>query len=802
MNTKIISLLLALIISVTGCPTRDVSNPFKIDITGNWQEENGFPQYIQTNEPALKPGELKTFSQTLMLNKGIYKIAFEYDEQNDHYSGFALDNHFQDFRGFRINGIAQNLTFSSDSAGKGKYKVYRTECPLTVEEESAAISLELDIHNTRVMKTSITATSSIPVSKNYYAINPGKTKEYLMVRGIPFLVRKTDLRYDAPWFQKTEPSLNAERGSLNIMKNRMIFNLDGTKTNKVHFLGMIHQVDIANGSWFSPKGDNGYSHFLGDKAGEIILTLENNEQTVIPLIFGFNLWYSRPWDMFWAYFPTTPDSWSAGYNYDSTIFSGNQSCRELIRNSVSLVDGVRLMGSGSNNTRFIFSLDLENKEVRSIEIKKTDDMYGIPLISAITVETSKPSSALSPLPGISSGSPAIKPVTLQYIKDEEYKPALEKLKHIIYTYKNEMPELSEPEIPSGYFGPGYNFKGTQEAVYAATYLYRNGPECGAKIADSGTRCASSIARKQTVHYTFGIGIWREEPSFSIYGNLQNWFRLYREKSPGNFPGAGEAWSRGIGELTREAMALGYSKYINSYTDWLDSCLFADAYPPHWIRIVGAGSSYEGHETRKVGEITETGNRENDGHGICMWGRYLNYHWLGHPAQWNEKHWKATKAAVSWIQWQLDTDTIFPGLRKDLLYTESECGNYEFYGSYNCLHGIRLSIIMARELGKKEEVASWTKLYDRLEKGILENAVDSGMFGPVWHTEPDHNWHDDAQKMAHIQLASDGITYTPLQDYDVAGSNARKYLNIDLNSYRYLMRTKTITAFGVMATVRV
>jgi hypothetical protein len=334
------------------------------------------------------------------------------------------------------------------------------------------------------MRTWLTG-SSIPLSnQKYFAVDPGNTKEYLLIHGIPFLARKTDIRQDAPWFQKTEPSLNAERGSLKIWDNGMSFILNLNNVRKIHFLGMIHQVDIANGSWYSAKGDNGYSHFIGDKAGEIIINLANNKKVLIPLIFGFNMWYGRPWDMLWSYFPTTPDSWPAGYNYDSTLFSGNQSYRDLIRNTVCLTDGMRLMGSGSNNTRFIFSIDMGNIPVHSIEIKGVEDMHGHPLISAISVETSEPSSRLSPLPDFGTISVPIKPVTLQYILNEEYKPSLEKLKNVIYTYRDEMPNLADPEIPENYFGPHYNFKGTQEAVYAATYLYRNGPECGAKIADS------------------------------------------------------------------------------------------------------------------------------------------------------------------------------------------------------------------------------------------------------------------------------------------------------------------------------
>jgi hypothetical protein len=791
MKNKLICIQVFILFSLVGC--RNISNNkiTKIDITGNWQDVNGFPAYIQTREPALKKGELKSFSQELLLPKGNYTLQFEYDQQYDQIHNGSFENNITEFNGFKINGVITRLAFSADSAGKNIYPVYHAKSELIIKETEKTIKLELAIHNTRVMRTWLTGSTMPMANQNFFAVDPGPTKEYLLIRGIPFLARKTDIRETIPWFKNDElrESANEDRGSLNTWNNGMNFNLQGTKVDKLHFLGMIHNVDIANGSWYSPKGDNGYSHFIGDKAGEIIISFMNKEKTIVPLIFGFNLWYGRPWDMFWCYFPTTPDSWPPGYNYDSTLFSGNQSYRDLIQNTISLVDGMRVMGSGSNNTRFIFSLDLQNKPVQSIEIKGVDDMYGHPLISAITVETAEPSSVLSPLPVLGKNIFQTKPVTVQYILNEGYKPSLEKLKRVIYTFKDEMPKLKDPEIPENYFGPNYNFKGTQEAVYAATYLYRNGPECGAKIADNGTGCASSIARKQTVHYTLGIGIWREEPSFSLFGNLQNWFRLYQTKSPGNLPGAGQAWSRGIGELIREAMAFGYGKFINTYTDWLDSCLFAEANPPHWTRIVGSGNKYVGHETRKVGNTIETGNRENDGHGICMWGRYLTYHWLGHPPAWNEKHWKATKAAVDWILWQLDTDTIFPGKRKDVLYTESECGNYEFYASYNILHGVNLSIIMAKELGKAQEVESWTKLYNRLQQGILDNIVDSSEFGPVWHTDPKNNWTDDAQKMAHIQLAPDGITYTPLQDYAVADLRTRKYLKIDINSYRLLMKDK-------------
>lgn len=759
------------------------TDPFSvIEITGNWQDEKGFIAGIRTREPELKENEFTTFSQELKLPKDTYNIIFEYEPEFDKAPRATFGNKLTEFEGFKVNGYIKTLTFS---AINDKKDVYRAAGSFTVTDASVPVRLQLTIHNTRIIRTWLEGNSLAEGNKNFFAVNPNTGKEYLLIRNIPFLVRKTDNRYYGPWFSGKSPLIDADRGALKNTDNKMSFDLGNTKVSKLHFLGMIHKVDIANGSWYAQKGDHGYSHFIGDKAGDILITYQNNEQVSIPLIFGFNIWYGRAWDILWFHYPggATESVWRQ--NFDKELFSGDPKPRKLIENSLYLTDGTRPMGGKSSNTRFVFSMDLENRAVKSIEIKGVDDMYGYPLISGITVETASPSPILSKLPHITTNKAVTKPVTVEYILKGKYKPAIEQLKRAIYTFEDELPKLKKPEIPVGYFGPQYDFKGTQEAVYAATYLYRNGPETGAKIADNGTTCSSSLAESATIRYTLGTGIWmRYEP---VFGNIQNWFKLYQTRSPGELPGAGQAWSRGIGELMREAMAFGYGKFINTYTDWLDSTLFTDAYPAHWNRVPGLGTKSPGYTTRKVGNIVERGNRENDGHGICMMGRYMVYHWLGHQREWNEKHWKATKAAVDWIQWQLDTDTIFPGKRIDVLYTESECGSYEFYCSYNCLHGLKLSIRMAQELGKTAEVNAWTKLHNRLRKGILDHLVVSSEFGPIWYTNS-HDWMDEAQKMAHIQLAGDGFTYTPLQDYE-ADPQEKEFLAIDRNTYRYLLKDK-------------
>jgi hypothetical protein len=764
------------------------SNPlqsFPIDITGNWSEEVGFLPYVQTREPDIGKDENRKFHQTLQLPPGRYTISFEFNETYERIKGRSVHGNYSDFRGFKINQETHPLRFVRDLSDP---YMYSGTCEFTVARNRQHTQFELSLGNTRAFRTRLAGGSPWKASGTFYAIAPAGKGDFLVIHGIPFRVRKIDIRHYEASITHPDNLITADRGSLKPWEDDGIeLKCNGIRVQRAHFLGMIHQVDIANGSWYSPKGDDGYSHFVGDKAGEIAIKYEDGETASIPLIFGYNLWYGRPWDLLWNYAPYGPADLPDEMNCDASIFYGHDEFRDYIRDGLALTDGMRQMGSYSNNTRFIFSVNLEGKAVESISVRGVDGMYGNPLISAVTLQSDSRVTGLPALPDVSSESPNVKTVSLDEIRKKTYLTSLDRIMHTLYTFKDQLPKLEEPAIPEGYFGPAYDFHGPREAVYASSYLYYNGHECAAYIGDRGNGPASCTARRATSHYTLGIGIWRKVQPF--FGSMDNYLRQYQEKQPGQLGGVGSAWSRGIGELMREAMSVGFGKFIDTYTDWLDRCLFADSQPPHWSRV--PGSFYKGTE-RKVGGVIEMGNRENDGHGICMWGRYMAWHWLGRAKEWNERHWDATQASVDWIQWQLDTDSLFPGKRKDVLYTESECahGDYDIYSSYNCLHGIRLAIVMARQLGKTEVMENWGKLYRRLQKGILDHLVDSSEFGPVWHTDPNCDWQDHAHKLVHLQLASDGITYTPLEDYSTSKDAwEREYLKIDLNSYRYLMKAK-------------
>lgn len=744
-----------------------------IEITGNWYMGDGFQKGLIVSQPE-PMGAGNLFTQRLELTKGDYQLKLIYDSKRDYAPMKALFGKTEDFS-LRIGPKEYHLNFTADS----NETVYCALLSFRVEQDGP-VELSARVMDTHMLETHLRPLAE-PARSRFAALDAGGS--VTVIRGIPFLSKRwTEVL--SCWNGNQYLSKPHPVGGIVDWKQQTAIPAGDTKVKRAYFLGMTHAYDIANGSWYSPKGDHGFSHFVGDELGTLRLRFADGAKEDVPLVMGFNVWYGNSWDILWdqsCFPPGDKDIRSL----DSSLFGGNEAYRETIRRDVGVDDAVRRTGL-KHNQRYMFALELEGRPLRAIELLGSDRIYGNVTISAVTLEVEgEPGAGLCALPELAEASSEVSAYTLDFVRNRGYEPAMERIRRVLYTYTDELPVLAEPEKPEGYVGPEYDFRGKNEALLAATYLYWNGPECAAYIGDGGMGCSSQTARWRTTPYMSGMGVWLR--SFPPYDGLSDFLHRYSTLPAGSFPALDMAWTRGIGELLREAMAFGYDKCVDNYLDWLDEALFTEANPPHWNRIERIHS--EGYHESLVGDVVERGNRENDGHGICMWGRYMMWLWKARDPQWNRRHYAATRAAVEWIAWQLDTDQLRPGRRVDVLYTESECahGSYDFYSSYNCLHGLKLSLRMAAQLGEMEDYARWSALYDQLAQGIQDNLRDESEFGPIWHTEANCDWQDHAHKLAHLQLAADGDTYTPLEDYNLGYD--RLYLETDRNTYRYLMKDK-------------
>ena len=740
----------------------------RIDITGNWVWQDAPAKGLIVSQPE-PPKEGNLFTQTLEMPSGEYRLEILYLSKCDHYPMQAMFYKPQRFP-IIINGRKYDLFFSR-IGDSGDYIA-----KLRFVHTGGRLTMEARVQDTHFFNSTVLETDAEFETSVYRALPVCGESEVTFVRGIPFLSchgsEKLGMWNTHRWLSKPKP-----RWAMADWTEGAV-DCGDTPADMLFCLGMTHCYDVSNGSWYSKVGDHGFHHFIGDRVGTLRLAYTDDTNDDIPLVYGVNVWYGMPWDLVWQQqnnWGQYPDMRAS----DHTMFFGSPEARETVQRCIGLDDGIRRMGE-QNNERYIFALKLDGRKLRSVQVLPAEDKYGEVTIAAMTLKTAGESSLVS-LPELGADEERLTVHTV----GEDFSEKIEALRHVFYTFVDELPELDAPIIPRGYIGPHYPMEGTQDALLAATYLYRNGPECGTFISDDGMECLSNTARWRTTVYMSGTGlIFAARPT---YDGIEDFLEKYNSREAGEFPGLRSSWSRGIGELMREAVSVGFDKCIDNYVNWLDSCLFNYANPPHWNRSMALNP--EGYQERMVGDVLERGNRENDGHGICMWGRYMVWHKKGRNEEWNRAHWEATKAACEWLQWQLDVDTVFPGVRKDILYTESECahGDYDTYSTGNCLHALDLSIRMAKQLGKTEETERWTKLYDRLAKGMLNELIDESEFGPIWHTEEKCDWQDHAHKLVHLQLSTEGNTFTPLEDY-TEGTHAA-LLAIDKNSYRYLTREK-------------
>jgi hypothetical protein len=98
-------------------------------------------------------------------------------------------------------------------------------------------------------------------------------------------------------------------------------------------------------------------------------------------------------------------------------------------------------------------------------------MYDIPLIFAVTLKTTKPCPPLLALPDVSVEKLLAWPTSLAAHTRGDRLAAVERSRRLCYSLVDRLLKLEEPEVPEGYFGPRYAFRGAREAVYAATFFY-------------------------------------------------------------------------------------------------------------------------------------------------------------------------------------------------------------------------------------------------------------------------------------------------------------------------------------------
>lgn len=466
---------------------------------------------------------------------------------------------------------------------------------------------------------------------------------------------------------------------------------------------------------------------IGDEAGSIRIEYGDGTATTIPLIFGFTLWWNKPW-----------------MNNREPIASV-AGAREAFEQSCHLRETAFEDGS----LRFACAIECEDKSIERVVFTDSAAKRGFPEFWALSVRTRAPSATLTPLShhAYDEAWLAAHRISADLVESGRYLKALSALKSQIGMTDADLPTHVARDRPEGFTGPDMVVKGGVLAdILTNAYYHTTHSAATASIREDGyIHCAPP-----------------DMPDYNAYNSIGTYQVISR--------GATSSWTRGY-EYLRDLAQWGYVDEVTRAVDWTDSCLWhyprksplryerdgkMVPWPAHW-----ATTADHPPDSLDPGQNEIPGD-ENDGHALTMMMRYAAWLATGKDIQWLRERWSPAVAAADWLCFVLDYT------KQDALYCESE-GNcygvgfdpkarqpYETYPHYEVFSStvgwlaLLQSAEMAKALGKRDQADRWREYARRIRGGMSRRCVQQDPdYGKVWRVHPNSVWPQFDERLAPV-----------------------------------------------------
>lgn len=514
---------------------------------------------------------------------------------------------------------------------------------------------------------------------------------YVTACGVPFIASKNS------------------QSILNILMERNQVEIDcGFTAKRFYLLGMINSWDHGTSEWSWPDYSNRL--FIGDSAGDVVIEYADNTKDIIPLIFGYTMWWYANYigGDFTEPFASDPNAKSA---LDSALY-------------------IYPTGSPSGHA-YMCSLQPADKLIKSIRFVDNPKKKGAPVVTGITFDTDAETDRLL----AAAAAPPANDDERKWIETHTIKAGspskaeiarrLDALRRVLYTCDADRKGPIAAEIPDNFKGPVVSFKGTINAEILNNIYFASLQDMDDKVDPDGTFHTSTLGSPNWGAY-FGFGTWRAKCGM-YYGH---------------------AWARDLGRVLQEMAELGYDSDTRACTQWCNKQLmwFPEQFPKynidgkpipgHWVRVINIPEFF-----KTEGLPEHFGNLENDGHGIIMLFQYKTWLHTGRSPEYVNEKWQAIKEAAEYICWQFDNPQISRA-GKNYLFSDSEGGPMKpgIFCDTACWMGMLAYAEMAQAAGRIAEAKRWRSYADKLKDG-LDNfyPAQEKEFGDTWDKNKDATW---------------------------------------------------------------
>ena len=502
----------------------------------------------------------------------------------------------------------------------------------------------------------------------------------------------------------------------------------------LYLAGGLSSFDHGCPSWGS--ADHTRLQLVGDQAGELILTDENNVSYKIPLIFGYTMWYYTNWIDGGAPFKTEET---------------NPDAARLLSETLCLKQAFE------GQKPYLLKIDLCGKKIKSALIQSSGTTPGQPLFGGAFLrdgdcellygENFKPvnSSELFDEKRIESEYAVAITAEDDFFKahtinlDDPYPVKIAeniaRLRHLLYISFDEI-EAATPYEKRYENRPHFRFYGTPQANIATGVFAENLNELIGKIDTDGFFHTSS----------FNAPSWRYDGFGTYVPNCNSYYALEYSRDA----------ARGLMSL----LLAGETGPVTAVIDRLNKALMffkenkltlgGQQIPGHWTvnpnrpliyleEHVHVGWPTQYTEEKFGPEWKNIGNHETDGHGLCLVAECLLLLVLNDKEK-AESCYAYLSEAVEYIEWCLDNPAL-SFAKEGVLYGETEAAmnEYTLYANIPNYLGIKATLAVVEAFGISGQTERLNALIDRFEPAI--DRYFKGAADDVWDFKKRGFLHD-------------------------------------------------------------
>lgn len=469
---------------------------------------------------------------------------------------------------------------------------------------------------------------------------------------------------------------------------------EAAKYKYMYVVGGYHSIDDGSPAWGT--ADNADVRFIGEKMGEIIITYKDGSEDIIPLTFGYTMWYYNIW------------------SHSSLPFKGENANPGL---QTALKSVLHLKGAYEGEDKCVFKVKLQDKEIKSIVLEDNKQKNGNPIFDGIYLTNDNT--------GVLSGGKIIVNTSDKFFDShtidsldpypDSVAKTLDSIIDGLMTKEEEYLDIPEFYYPNNHEGSYVYFSGTPLANAATGILYTNLKSMVDRTAEDGL-----------MHESYkDAPAWRQ--SFGAY--MENAGSFYNTMYTRTARGLMSLIS--FGQVETAQRATSFSNRWMMYFPENNLKMLGKDIPGHYTVIVNQPMIYStvlapgGWPTRYTKELfgddyQNLGNQETDGHGLTMMANYQLWLESGKDLKWIEDNWIYIKEAAKWITWSFENPDI-SFARRGLLYAESEAGMmaYTLYCNVPCYFGMLGYAQIAEAYGKTEEAQEWKACAEALYEAITD-----------------------------------------------------------------------------------